>query len=203
MCSFEKPRDERYRVHLSVRYGNAMDFVMEYAENLSKGGLFISGAKNLRLRQQVDVELELPGFGKYQVTAEVAHVLDPKLAAVCGRKPGAGLEIKKSPPGFAEALVSYLGCLGRRRDYIVLAPNEPCRKLLKDAGFQTSPVPPPSQLVGVVKRSKDPVIAVVVSKEIENKYAAAAAAVGKQEIVFGIDFLEELEELLPRLDEVL
>ena len=203
MSKDHKPRKERHRVHLSVRYGTAIDFVREYAENLSKGGLFIQGAQDLHLRQQVNVELELPGYKTFQLTAEVVHMLDQEAAASFGRIAGTGFTIVKSPSGFDTALSSYLERLGRRRDFVVLAANEPSLKLLEDVGFQTSPLPPPSQLVEVIMRSKDPVIAVVVSKEIEHEYAAAAAAGGRPGLVYGIEFLDEVEELIPLLDEAL
>jgi hypothetical protein len=180
-----------------------MDFVTEYAENLSRGGLFIRGAQNLQLRQQVTVEMELPGYKTFQVTAEVVHVLDPESAAASGRKPGTGFVIVDSPPGFDKALSSYLERLGRRRDFVVLVANESCRKLLEDIGFQTSSVPPPSQLINVLERSKDPIIAVVVSREIEHEYATAAEAGGRPGLVYGVDFLEEVEKLISRFDEAL
>jgi len=180
-----------------------VDFVTEYAQNLSVGGLFIQGDQNLHLRQQVNVELELPGYKSFQLTAEVVHILDPESADAIGRKPGTGFTIVKSPSGFDKALSSYLERLGRRKDFVVLAANQPCLKMIKDVGFQTSPVPPTSQLVEVIKRSKDQVIAVVVSKEIEHEYAAAAEAGGRPGLVYGIDFLEEIDGLIPRLDEAL
>ncbi|MBW1811661.1 MAG: PilZ domain-containing protein [Deltaproteobacteria bacterium] len=203
MSKDQEPREERHRVHLSVRYETAVDFVTEYAQNLSVGGLFIQGDQNLHLRQQVNVELELPGYKSFQLAAEVVHILDPESADAIGRKPGTGFTIVKSPSGFDKALSSYLERLGRRKDFVVLAANQPCLKMIKDVGFQTSPVPPTSQLVEVIKRSKDQVIAVVVSKEIEHEYAAAAEAGGRPGLVYGIDFLEEIDGLIPRLDEAL
>jgi len=197
----KKPRDERYRVHLSVRYQAALDFVMEYAENLSNGGLFVRGAQDLELRQEVDVDVELPGFAKFKVTAEVVHLIDEESAESLSRKPGAGMTIKKSPPGFDMALNSYLKRLGRRKDNTVLASDEQFRNWIEDAGFRALPVPPPSQLSRAVSQSEVPVIGILVSRELEEEYKAAVEKKKIKLRVFGVDFLEELEELLPELDE--
>ena len=40
--SSEQRRYPRYGVHLAVRYTNAEEFVADYLENLSVGGLFIA-----------------------------------------------------------------------------------------------------------------------------------------------------------------
>jgi len=199
----KKPCDERYRVHLSVRYGTALDFVVEYADNLSKGGMFVRGAQDMDLRQEVDVDIELPGFDTFRVTAEVVHVLDGETAAALGRKPGAGMTIKKGPPGFDKALSDYLERLGRRKDRVIFASEEQFMKWLEGAGFRALPAPSPSQLSRSVAQSGPPVIAVLVSRELEQEYLAAIEKGRLRINVYGIDFVEELEDLLPRLDELM
>jgi Tfp pilus assembly protein PilZ len=53
----------RYRVHLSVRFETALDFVTEYAENLSRGGLFVRGAHHLELNREVPIQMEVDVLG--------------------------------------------------------------------------------------------------------------------------------------------
>ena len=117
----QTPRSSaRFRVHLSVRYEIAHEFVREYAENLSRDGLFITGAQDLELLQEVAVEIGLPGFQSFRVRAEVAHIFDEEHAAPLGRVAGAGLAITRAPPGFQDALTGYLHRLGKRADATVL-----------------------------------------------------------------------------------
>lgn|GEM_PF-3160497 len=190
----------RYRVHLSVRYERARDFVVEYAENLSSGGLFVRGHTDLQPLERVPVQLELPGYGTFQLTAEVAHVLTPEVAQTCKRKPGVGLQIVDAPAGFREALAEYLIRLGRRRDHMVLVADTECRRLVAEAGYQAGPVPGAEELIAAVAHSDAPVIGVVVSRAQEAQYRAEAKIGGSPELIHAIDYLEEMDALLTVLD---
>jgi uncharacterized protein (TIGR02266 family) len=200
MGSIEDRRQTRFRVHLQVRYATAKDFVVEYAENLSKGGLFIAGADGLTALQEVTVELELPGYGRFRVTGEVAHVLDAETAARFGRTPGAGLALTKAPDGFEEALSSYLHRLGSRADHLVLVGDERFEQRLRDAGYRVQPAPLPAQVAPFIVRSDVRVLAVVVPTATVEAYVAAAAAAGAADLIRGIDDPAEIDGLLGRLD---
>src|SRR4051812_34914647 len=108
----EQRRHPRFAVHLAVKYATAAEFVADYIENLSAGGLFIAGAQHLKLHDLVDVVLDLPGHGQWRVVGKAVFLLDPETARRAGRKPGVGLEIVTKPPGFDDALVGYLFRLG-------------------------------------------------------------------------------------------
>jgi Tfp pilus assembly protein PilZ len=187
-------RAARYRVHLSVRYETAADFVREYAENLSKGGLFIRRARGLSRHRDVMVELELPGFGSFQVRAEVVHVISPEMATEHGRAAGAGLAIRETPDGFEDALASYLVRLGRRADSLVLAAAEPAGRRRVGGGVTGAPggAPPlggaDARLVGVV----------VPGAEVD-PYRLAAA--DNAELVVAMDEPREIDEVLVQLDQ--
>jgi hypothetical protein len=193
-------RAARYRVHLSVRYETAADFVREYAENLSKGGLFIRRARGLNRHRDVIVELDLPGFGSFQVRAEVVHVITAEMAAEHGRAAGAGLAIRETPDGFEDALSSYLHRLGRRADSLVLAAEEPCARLLVAAGYQVAPVASPEAL-GETLAAQDhetPLVGVVVPGAEVDPYRIAAA--DNAELVVAMDEPREIDEVLVQLD---
>jgi Tfp pilus assembly protein PilZ len=196
----EDRRDARYRVHLQVRYGVAKDFVVEYAENLSKGGLFIAGAQALAPLQEVTVEIELPGYGRFRVVGEIAHVMDAETAERFGRTAGAGLAITKAPEGFDEALGSYLHRLGSRADHLVLVGDEAYGPPLRDAGYQVEPAPAPEAVAALIARSDIGVIGLVVPRAAVERYAAAAAAAGAGDIVIGVDEPPAMEKVLLRLD---
>jgi Tfp pilus assembly protein PilZ len=195
----DQKRPSRYRVHLSVRYG-ARDFQDEYVENLSQGGLFIRGAHHLDPHDEVDVELELPGFDKFQITARVAYVLGPSAAKKLGRRPGAGMSIVKSPARFRDALNYYLHRLERRRDFLVFAADPAVRALLEESGYQVRAAPAAAHLAAALRSAPAPVIGIVVTRSQESAYVEAATGAGEPGLVHAIDYLEELDEILARLD---
>ena len=200
MSSFQR-KEERYRVHLSVRYAAARDFVRDYAEDLSRGGLFISGAHNLEHGKRVRIELDLPGFDAFVVSAEVAHIIDPVTAAQMGRKPGAGLSIVQTPPGFAEAMHRYLLRLGQRRDHLVFVGDLTIRHLFDEAGYQVRPLPPPISLKAEFERSPVSVVGIIVTREQFGPFVAAATVAKIEDIVHEIDYPEEFEHILRIIDQ--
>lgn len=191
----------RYRVNFSVRFGAAREFVQEYAENLSTGGLFVRGAHRLEKDEQVVIEIDLPGFETFIVTAKVAHVIGPAEAAAADRKPGAGLQITSTPKGFQDAMRSYLLRLGRRRDYMALVGLDSLRTMLEEAGFQTRPVPAPNALTHVITSVGMPLVAIVVPEALYEHYAKAAEAAGIADLVSIADTTDGFEELLRTLDQ--
>lgn len=58
----EKRRFERQPVTLLVEYDGADDFVTDYTENLSSGGIFINTAKRLDIGTEVKLMLSFPGL---------------------------------------------------------------------------------------------------------------------------------------------
>lgn len=190
----------RYRVHLKVRYQNARDFVLEYAENLSKGGLFIRGAQNLVRREQVRVEITLPGYPPFRVLGEVAHVLDPEAADRLGRQPGVGIAVVRAPRNYDAALRSYLRLLGRRRDCLVFAEDPEVRACLEDAGYRAAAMPHAEELRAALGDATTPVLGLILDPGREHAYAAAAFAAGLSHRIHVVANPGELEGLLARLD---
>ncbi len=193
-------QNERHPVNLSVRYSTARDFVVDYAENLSTGGLFVRGAHVLARGQEVDIEIALPGFGSFGVEARVAHVLSPEDARDHDRNPGAGFSITRSPPGFIEALRTYLLRLGQRRDHVVMVSDESIAQLLEASGYQVRPLPLADLLSEAVARSKAPVVGVVVPSALETEYADQAAQMGAPELILAFEDPRDIDQLLEQLD---
>ena len=193
-----KRASTRHDVRLEVRYGTAQEFVQEYAENLSHGGMLIRGAIELQPLSEVEVEIELPGLGEFVITAEVAHILTPEVAASCGREAGAGLAIRRAPKGFSEALGRYLHRLGRRADSTVLTTDPGTGEQIAAAGYSVAPAPSPGELPAWIVRAERPVIAVVVAQAEMPEYRRVAAAAGAGEIVHPAD--AGLDTLLRRID---
>jgi PilZ domain len=190
----------RYRVFLSVRYEVAADFVREFADNLSRGGLFVRGAHGLHRRRDVVVEIELPGYGQYQVAADVAHVITDDMARQQGRAAGAGLAIREAPAGFEEALSGYLVRLSRRADSIVLVADEQPALLLHAAGYQVRPVPSPERLGALVESCERPPVGVVVPDTRLPEFADAARGTSVADLLVPIEAARRIDEVLVRLD---
>jgi hypothetical protein len=187
-------------VHLSVRYETAADFVREYADNLSRGGLFIARGRGLSRHRDVMVELELPGFGAYQVRAEVVHVVSPEMAAANGHAAGAGLAIREAPDGFADALASYLERIERRAAALVLAAG-PAVHLLSAAGYQVEEVASPAALAAAIAGPTDGgarLVGAAVPAAALDSFRVAAGA--RAELVVALDGSREIDEVLAELD---
>jgi hypothetical protein len=190
-------RNTRHEVHIQVRFDDARDFVTQHAENLSSGGLFVVGAHELEPGSRQSVEVELPRWGTFRVEARVAHLVPPGT----DRSPGAGLEIIDPPPGFDEAIRAYLLQLGRRKDFVVLSDSDDARALFERAGFVSELVPRPSELLAAIARRREPVLAVVVARDLEEAYRAVSREAGDGDLVVAYERGDNLRDLLPRLDE--
>jgi hypothetical protein len=193
----------RFPVNLPVRFDSAVDFITEYAENLSSNGLFVRTEAPIKALDELGVELELPGLGKYVLRVRVAHVMPAELAKKFGKPPGAGVEIVTQPAGFGDALQEYLRRLGRRRDHLVFCHDDEPLSFFGRMGYQTAPVPSPSDLVREIAASKLPVVAVVVPADGAKLYRWTLDGAGSSDLVKVAESAAELDALLGELDQVL
>jgi len=199
----DKRISARHRVHLAVRYGVASEFVLEYAENLSRGGLFIPDAHHLEPLSDVEVQVDLPGSDSFTITGVVAHILTAEVAERVGRKPGAGIEIKRVPKGFKEALGSYLHKLGQRADMTVMVADERCGEIIAEAGYAVIPAPPPEELAQAIAHVEGGLAGLVAPKSKLLAYQQAATASGAGDIVIEMDSPHQIDDVLSRLDQEL
>lgn len=195
-----REHEPRYLVRLAVRFVDARDYVIEYAENLSRGGLFVAGAQHLEPLEQVTIRVDLPGFGAYEVECRVAHTLSEERAAKLGRHPGAGFAIMAAPDGFEEALSQYLLVLGRRRDATVVAADDGAADLLASAGYRVERARSPESIVAAVEARARP-LAIVVPQAEAPEYRAALAATPVADLVVAIGDEGPTDALLNALDQ--
>ena len=186
-----------------MRYATAIDYVREYAENLSKGGLFLSGVTSLKPLSQVTVEVELPGYRTFKVRAQVAHVLDAATAERFGRTPGSGLAILNPSPEFSDALSAYLMRLGKRADHLVFTGHEGIRHVIAAAGYQAEMILSPEGVADALASADAPVAGVVVDPAEELAYRAACEAIGAADLVSTMANANNLGRLLDVLDRQL
>jgi len=102
----------RYKVNFAVRFANVQDFVLEYAANISAGGVFVRTEQPPPLKTVVQVELELPGGGP-PVPAKclVVHVVTKEDAAEKGTLPGVGVQFMDAGDEFRQridAAIEYI-----------------------------------------------------------------------------------------------
>lgn len=187
----------RYVTRIGVKYTNAAEFVADYVENLSVGGLFIAGAHTRQLTSETDIDIELPGQGSWRVKAKAVFRLEPEAAKASHRRPGVGFQIIEKPAGFEDALLGYLLRLGKRRDYIVMAGDILGRQLLVDSGYNIVPLAVDIDLVRALEDDK--LLAIVVSPEIVEPYRGY----GGGERVIGIGDPDQIPDLIARLDSMM
>jgi hypothetical protein len=200
--SNDQRRHPRYGVHLAVRYSNAEQFVNDYVENLSLGGLFIAGADKLPLFTETPVSVELPGQGEWTVRAKSVFVIDPAAAERMGRGSGAGFEILDKPPGFDDALLGYLLRLGRRREHAVMVGEIPGRDLITDAGYRVIPLESEDEVALALANDDAKVIAIVLQPSLVTPYRARLGDKGK-ELVFPASAVADVHDILARIDSLL
>ncbi|HEU4613192.1 MAG TPA: PilZ domain-containing protein [Kofleriaceae bacterium] len=198
----EQRRYPRYGVHLAVRYTNAEQFVTDYVENLSAGGLFIAGAHKLQLLTNTRVEIELPGQGTWTVGAKSVFVIDETAAQQMGRQPGAGFEIYDKPPGFDDALLGYLLRLGRRREHAVMVGEVPGINLITDAGYRVLPLESEDEVAIALANGDAKIVAIIVPPALVTPYRNRLGERGK-ELVFAASGVGDIVDLLARIDSLL
>lgn len=196
----ERREHPRHRVHVSVRFGKANEFVQQFADNLSHGGLFVPGDHQLEEGDEIDVELDLPGLGSFRARATVAHNTSPKTAAQSDRRAGVGLKVSEADREFHAALSNYLRRVEQRKEALVLAREADCAQALQDAGYQVLPVPPPIHLAQAIENTDAPVIGVVIPPADLDDYAAAAVALGRANLAISMHSPAEIDIVLTLLD---
>ena len=101
------PQDEgrrafpRYNVQFAVRFATVQDFVLEYAANISAGGVFVHTENPPPLKTVVQVEMELPGGGiAVPARALVVHRVTKQEAQQRGTVPGVGVQFMDADDEF-------------------------------------------------------------------------------------------------------
>jgi uncharacterized protein (TIGR02266 family) len=95
----------RYNAKFAVRFSTVQDFVLEYAANISAGGVFVHTQHPPPLKTVVRVEMELPG-GTEPVPARglVVHRVTVEEAKSRGTLPGMGVQFVDADDKFRERI---------------------------------------------------------------------------------------------------
>ena len=106
----EDPRRAFPRVsaRFAVRFATVEDFVLEYAANISAGGVFVQTNDPPPLETVVKVEMELPGSGPVQARGRVVHRVSLEDGAKRGTPPGMGVQFIDASDEFREKIDSAI-----------------------------------------------------------------------------------------------
>ena len=111
------------------------------------------------------------------------------------------MAVTRAPKHYRKALRQYLLLLGQRRDCLVFAEDPEVIQALEEAGYHAEPLPPLPDLASTLAAADAPVIGVILSPATQDRYAPALFAANLADRMHQIAFLEELDDLLPTLDE--
>jgi uncharacterized protein (TIGR02266 family) len=104
----------RIPTQFAVRFATVQDFVLEYAANISAGGVFVHSNDPPPLNTVVKVEMELPGGGPpVPARGLVVHRVTPEEAQAKSTLPGMGVQFMDADDEFRsridQAIDSILG----------------------------------------------------------------------------------------------
>jgi len=106
-----KPLDDprrafpRVDARFGVRFGNVQDFVLEYAANISAGGVFVQTENPPELHSVITVILELPDGGSpVEAKGRVVHRVTPAEAKARSTLAGAGVQFVDATDEFRERI---------------------------------------------------------------------------------------------------
>ncbi len=130
-----KRQETRNTAKHRVQYKSGLEFVSEYCEDLSKGGMYLATSALLKKGQMVFIRLELPDVSTpLEIEAKVAHTLSENESQAMGKPPGVGLQFLDLTPRSIVLLKDYLSKLNLYQFFISRPrPNQtPNKGLLKD-----------------------------------------------------------------------
>src|SRR5438874_2432546 len=91
----------RYNANFAVRFATVQDFVLEYAANISVGGVFVHTENPPPLKTIVQVEMELPGSSTaVPARGIVVHRVTKEDARQRGTLPGVGVQFMDADDEF-------------------------------------------------------------------------------------------------------
>ena len=95
----------RYSARFAVRFANVQDFVLQYAANISAGGVFVETDDPPAMDSVVRVSMELPGGGPpVEAKAVVVHRVTPQQARERQTPAGVGVQFVDADDKFRERI---------------------------------------------------------------------------------------------------
>lgn len=108
----------RFNARFAVRFATVQDFVLEYAANISAGGVFVQTDNPPPLKSVIQVEMELPGGGgPVPASGIVVHRVTKQEAEKRGTLPGVGVQFMDAGDEFRsriDAAIAHILETGQR-----------------------------------------------------------------------------------------
>lgn len=122
-----KRSQPRYDVVVPIRFRDADDFLVQYSENISSGGVFVRTQFPPEEGTELRLSLEVPGTKTaLPVTGVVAYVVTAETAQREGRSPGCGVRFHEMDPATVRVLETFVERLQKRtRGNILIVDDEP------------------------------------------------------------------------------
>jgi uncharacterized protein (TIGR02266 family) len=96
---------QRYEARFKVAFVNVQDFVLQYAANISAGGVFVQTDDPPELHEVVSISMELPGGGPaVETKAVVVHRVTLEEAQERNTPAGAGVQFVEASDQFRERI---------------------------------------------------------------------------------------------------
>ena len=119
--STRRRQEERFEVIHRVRFSSGEEFLSEYAENLSRGGMYLVTEESLKPGTVLQARLEIPGLEKpIELKGTVAYRVGAEQSFEQGRAPGVGIKFLELDPEARQRLDHYLTRLKIHRQKLLL-----------------------------------------------------------------------------------
>lgn len=104
----ERRQDERVWAEIKLKFKSINGFIKEYAEDISKGGIFIRTKKPIPFNTPVKILLEFPDAGSIELNGRVVYILNEEEAKRVMRNPGVGVQFVDNPPEIMKKLEEFI-----------------------------------------------------------------------------------------------
>ena len=102
----------RFNARFAVRFADVQDFVLQYAANISAGGVFVETSEPPEMDSVMRVSLELPGGGApVEAKAVVVHRVTPEQARQRNTPAGVGVQFVDASDAFRDRIDRYIESL--------------------------------------------------------------------------------------------
>jgi uncharacterized protein (TIGR02266 family) len=112
----EKRRAKRLDTKLGVKYGDITSFMSDYAMNISRGGMFISTKKPLKVGTAISLEFIIPDIKvPIKVKGKVLWINEPKQIKGTNLIPGMGIKFQGLHEKERKKLSDFVGNISLRQ----------------------------------------------------------------------------------------
>ena len=130
---------ERFDVYHKVRFRSKQEFLVEYIENLSRGGMYLATTMDLETGSTIRAQIEIDGIGMpIEVEGRVAYNLESDEAYEVGRNRGVGVQFVNLSAEAKAKIDHYI----RRLEIHRLNPKRKNTSKLPDQGSLTDHLVP-------------------------------------------------------------